>query len=811
MRCRLIIAMLLAVLSGQAQVDTKFWFVAPEVTENHGDNPIFLRLSSFNQAATITISQPANPGFAVITQNLAANNTVSVDLTGQISIIENKPENTILNFGLLIESTAPITAYYEVNPSLNPDIFALKGNNALGTDFFLPIQNFFSVGDIFGSPSPRVGFDIVATMDNTAITITPTAALVGHPAGVPFTINLNEGQTYSLLAQSLTAPSLPAGTRVVSTNPIAITIKHDSMGLESCFDLIGDQIVPLEIIGMEYIVMKGFLSDEERIFVTATEDNTEIMVGGVVVATINAGQQYSHLLTVTSAYVQTNKPAYVFHISGFGCEMGGALLPSIRCTGSQSVRFTRSTGEFFGLNIMIRHGNQSFFTLNGSTTLVPASAFSVVPGTNNEWVAAQISFTTVQIPLGSNAVLTNSSADDPLFHLGIINGNNSSGCRYGYFSDFGKEVELGADLTKCVEDAVLLDAGPGQDTYAWNTGETTQSITVADPGTYYVITTKDGCEASDTISIEDFEAPLVNIEGLLAACAGQSTELNAGDDFETYLWSTGVTTSAIQAGAGEYWVLITDVNTCEGSDTVTVAAIDLPPVQITGILAVCPGGFTTLSANEGYASYLWSTGYTVAQTIAGNGTHTVQVTDTDGCQNSATTVVLPVIPIADFSFDPSPVYGTGKPTQFTDLSATVDSLPAVSWLWTFGDGNGSTEQNPVHNYAEEGIYPVTLFITDAFGCTSLISYDYTVIGNIVVPNVISPNGGGLNDFFVVWNLEEYPPASLSIWNRWGNLVFEANPYLNNWDGDDHSAGTYFYLLKLRNGELFKGNVTLVRE
>jgi gliding motility-associated-like protein len=803
--------MLLAALSANAQVDTKFWFVAPEVAAGHGDNPIFLRLSSFDEAATITISQPANPGFAVITQNLTANNTVSVNLTAFINVIENKPENTVLNFGLLIESTAPITAYYEVSANLNPDIFALKGNNALGTDFYLPIQNFFSVGDIFGSPSPRVGFDIVATMNNTDITITPTTALTGHPAGVPFTISLNAGQTYSLLSASQVAPLFPAGTRVISTSPIAITIKHDSMGLQSCFDLIGDQIVPLEIIGMEYIVMKGFLSSEERIFVTATEDNTEIMVGGVLIATINTGQQYSHLLTTTSAYVQTNKPAYVFHISGFGCEMGGALLPSIRCTGSQSVRFTRSTGDFFGLNIMVRNGNQSNFTLNGSATLVPASSFVVVPNTNNEWVAAQISFTTVQIPVGSNAVLTNSSTDDPLFHLGIINGNNSSGCRYGYFSDFGQEIELGADITKCVEDEVLLDAGPGQDTYQWNTGETTQSITIADAGTYYVITTKDGCEASDTISIADFDIPVVEIEGLLAACAGQDTELNAGDGFETYQWSTGDTTPTISAGVGEYWVLITDANTCEGSDTVSVVAIDLPLVQISGILAACAGGTTTLSANEGYAAYLWSTGSTEAITVAGVGTHTVQVTDDEGCQNSATAVVLPVIPFADFSFDPSPIFGTGKPTQFTDLSATVDTIPAVSWIWTFGDGNGSAEQNPIHNYAEAGVYPVTLTIIDAFGCTAFITYDYTVIGNLEVPNVISPNGDGVNDFFVVGNLEEYPPAALSIWNRWGNLVFEANPYLNNWNGDDQSAGVYFYLLKLKNGALFKGNITLIRD
>ncbi|MFN4122310.1 MAG: gliding motility-associated C-terminal domain-containing protein [Flavobacteriales bacterium] len=549
-----------------AQIDTRFWFAAPEITNSHDDRPIFIRVSSLAQPAVVTISQPANPAFAPIVQNLTANASASINLTPRIDIIENKPENTVLNFGLLIESTSPITAYYEVNPTINPDIFALKGNNALGTDFFLPMQTFFPIGNY--PIQPRGGFDIVATENNTQITVIPSTPLVGHGAGSTFTFTLNRGQTYSFIATGLQGADMPSGTRVTSNKPIAITIKHDSAVLNQCRDLIGDQIVPVDVIGDEYIVMRGFLNSDERFFVTATENNTQISVSGNPVATINAGEVYTHLINTPYTYVSADKPIYVFHVSGFGCEMGGALLPSIKCTGSRNVQFTRSTNEFFGLNIMIRNGGQGNFVLNGSTTLVPASAFSVVPGTNNEWVAAQIDLSG-PIPVDQNSVITNTSTTTPIFHLGIINGGAISGCRYGYFSDFGSDINLGGGKIVCFGDSVQIDAGPGQDTYLWNTGATTQSIWVTQPGTYYVTTNRDGCVGSDTVEVnQDF--PVVDIQGDLIICPGTVTSLFAGAGFASYEWSNGSTNASIFVGAGTYSVTVTNSFGCSGSDTVIV-------------------------------------------------------------------------------------------------------------------------------------------------------------------------------------------------------------------------------------------------
>ena len=177
-----------------AQLDTLFWFVAPEVAQSHGDRPIVFRFATLATPSTITISQPANPGFPPQIINLGANAAQTLDLTPWIDMIENKPANSVLNYGFRIKATAPIMAYYEVVTSCNcnPDIFTLKGRNALGTNFIVSAQTFLNNANY-----ARSGFDIVATQNNTSITIIPSNAIVGQAAGVPFTIVLNAGETFS--------------------------------------------------------------------------------------------------------------------------------------------------------------------------------------------------------------------------------------------------------------------------------------------------------------------------------------------------------------------------------------------------------------------------------------------------------------------------------------------------------------------------------------------------------------------------------------------------------------------------------------
>ncbi|MBN8701712.1 MAG: gliding motility-associated C-terminal domain-containing protein [Bacteroidetes bacterium] len=92
-----------------------------------------------------------------------------------------------------------------------------------------------------------------------------------------------------------------------------------------------------------------------------------------------------------------------------------------------------------------------------------------------------------------------------------------------------------------------------------------------------------------------------------------------------------------------------------------------------------------------------------------------------------------------------------------------------------------------------------------------------------IPNGFSPDGDGVNDVFVIKNLERFPENSLEIYNRWGGLVYTSSPYLNNWDGVCNTdapkiggskvvSGTYFYILNVtvNKKETYKGYIELRR-
>lgn len=440
--CRCLTLLFVFTLSFEAksQIDDKFWFVAPDVTEGgyQLDYPILLRLTSAGQAATVTIQKPADLSFSTITVNLAAYQTKTVDLTSFLTSIENAPPNKVLNNGIYIESTTPIVCYYELASLLDPDIFALKGKNALGTDFLIPSQNTWKNGWGSGNYNPPAysSFEIVATEDNTSVVINNAAAIVGHGANQTFTINLNKGQTYSATCASAAANQQPGGSTVTSDKPIAVTVKHDCLYSPSlCADLAGDQIVPLNSIGKEYVVTKGFLSTEQEYAFVWAPKATSVTVytnGSTTTTNVAAKGVLPVKITNQRYYITANNPVYLVHFSGFGCELGMALMPSV-CSGSNEVTLTRTSNDNFGLIIMTRTVNKGAFKLNGVTTYIDSTKFDTVPGTAGKWSSARIVIDSNSLPKGNTAKIENTNG---LFHVGMMNGGVATGCRYGYFSNF---------------------------------------------------------------------------------------------------------------------------------------------------------------------------------------------------------------------------------------------------------------------------------------------------------------------------------------------------------------------------------------
>ncbi|WP_184662353.1 gliding motility-associated C-terminal domain-containing protein, partial [Pedobacter cryoconitis] len=89
----------------------------------------------------------------------------------------------------------------------------------------------------------------------------------------------------------------------------------------------------------------------------------------------------------------------------------------------------------------------------------------------------------------------------------------------------------------------------------------------------------------------------------------------------------------------------------------------------------------------------------------------------------------------------------------------------------------------------------------------------SVLPDIIIPNVITPDGDGKNDRFVIVGIEHYPGSVLFIYNRWGNQVYSATNYDNSWTGDGLSGGTYYYVLQIKTGQStksYKGWIELLK-
>jgi len=542
-----------------AQTSKTFWFVAPDLTSGHEQSPIVLRLINGNSTpATVTISEPANAAnFTTITLTVPANTLSTYGLSSLISQVENQPANTTNKYGILISSDQYISVYYEESGSNNPAIYALKGDNALGTSFLIPGQTLLNnVSSV--TPLPYNSFHIVATQDNTIVTITPKNAIVGHAAGIAFTVTLNKGQTYAAVATSQVAALHLGGSRVTSDKPIAITICDDSMYGSplggTCYNEGGDQIIPISLLGKSYVAVRGYLgvgtstTVGDQVFAMATQANTDIYINSVKVVTLaNAGDIYTYNMgqSADACYVQGNKNISVLQMSGFGCEADLAVLSQLACTGSRTVTLARSISDSYNLTVLVENGGEGNFTVStssGSGATLTATDFTAVPGTGGAYKYARKQFTTAQIPTGATVTLTNSTNK---FHVGIIHGSNGSGCRFGYFSEYSSSQAKFSQrsMNMCEGNSTSLlpaftvshTVNPATVLYSWNVPDGMGGRTITSPsstttsyqinnaaltnsGDYIVHVDADGCDATDTITVNVAASPTRN-NASVAVCA----------------------------------------------------------------------------------------------------------------------------------------------------------------------------------------------------------------------------------------------------------------------------------------------------
>lgn len=637
-----------------AQIDSIFYFAAPWVTPDHDNNvQMAMRFSSFNNPTTVRVQQPLQT--LDTTFIIPPNSLFSLSLDSLVNEVESKPADTDIGTGFEITSDELITVVYDfisdtvsISPGSpnNPETYSLKGQNGLGKEFVVPFQTLWdnrqlnndrnNDGDV---TQPKQYFSVVATEDNTTIYITPRCNVIGgHPANVTYSVVLPfKGSVYTCENAVLTTSSVPgsslAGTVVVSDKDVAITMNDDSVnpaGGGGCFDLMGDQIVPVDVIGTDYIVNKGFLNagSDESLFLVATENFTTFTIQdgvNIETASINQGDTYQFSITEQLTFATADKPVYLLHMSGYGCELGEAILPPLNCSGSDQVTFTRNNDQQFLLNILTPTGSEGDFTLNGSTTLVESTDFSPVPGTGGAWMGAQIDFPETDIPSNSSNLIENSSE---FFSLGVINGGPGTGCLYHYMSSFVRKVivETMNDTTYCSGvDTVGLSGTVkgGAVTGIWTTingGGTIENPTnltteyMQVPADYalgtvsFVLTSTGNClPTSDTLRIDFVQSPEVeagtgttqcdnnlspvNIIGNVLFAAAGNWSGGAGSFANSGSSNTMYTPTQTEVDNGSvmlYYSSVGSFTSCpDVSDSVEILFVDAPFVSAGPDLSIC--------------------------------------------------------------------------------------------------------------------------------------------------------------------------------------------------------------------------------
>ena len=207
-------------------------------------------------------------------------------------------------------------------------------------------------------------------------------------------------------------------------------------------------------------------------------------------------------------------------------------------------------------------------------------------------------------------------------------------------------------------------------------------------------------------------------------------------------------------------------------------------------------------------------------TDTGNADETVEIRidDTDACGGPIVVIhnVEPLtgtLSIGDTLCPEAPLSET-----HTFFSTASGGAPfGYSYYWNAAPPYdfGSQQGQPSVTVAPTVPTNFQLTIGDACGNTYQTSIREVYVECLLsIPNVFTPDGDGSNDLFIIRNIEDYPNADLVITNRWGNVVYDATGYQNNWDGGELVEGVYFYRLypngrKYETG-MYSGFVQIIR-
>lgn len=430
------------------------------------------------------------------------------------------------------------------------------------------------------------------------------------------------------------------------------------------------------------------------------------------------------------------------------------------------------------------------------------------------------------------------SSDFPTTPQAWSNTNNSDNCNNAAFkididrlkADFdvysGKTKDV---LRGCAPlELTFLNTSEGGVDYIWEVNGNTISreddqseYTFTKPGEYTVTLTaynRLSCKRMDVaqkkIIVETLNA---KVTGDTTVCENSVVKLMASGGTQ-YKWTpsagldnaTSATPVVTVKETTEFAVEISNASGCKVTENVKVAVEKKTDFTAMPDVEVCAGATVTLTVSGNAPQYKWHATTGLSETIGKTVTVKPEKTTTyvieglyeDGCRPlREITVKVDQSYVPDFEV----MQSGGACNEPFSYSMSNKTGNAQRYEWNMGTGGMVTgPEVKDYVYEEPGEYTITLTAYNAAGCSLTTSRKITASPAFTLSNVITPNGDGKNDYFIV----PVASSSLEIFNRWGKSVFKTADYKNDW-GKGIANGTYLYVVDTPQGNHCKGWVEVL--
>ncbi len=539
---------------------------------------------------------------------------------------------------------------------------------------------------------------------------------------------------------------------------------------------------------------------------TAVVSSTPTTCGlnnGTATATPTGGvAPYTYLWTGSqTTATATNLPSQLYFIT---------VTDSLGCIFSDVVSVTASSQAVVSINSFTN--NNCFGTTEGTATATLSGG--VAPFTYL-WSNGDTTFTADSLAAGNYTLAVTDSNNCVSSGSVTITEPNAFAFNYTVNNAYCNGVNNGSVT-------VAVTGGTGSYQFNWSNGDV-GNFADSLPGGFVLVQVTDSlnCSLIDSVDIIQGTSIASTIDATTdVLCFGGNNGFasvnvaTGGLGPITYNWSNGDSGLSIDSLiAGTYTVNIVDSVNCSLSLSVTITEPGVLALNLTSTDVTCFGdnngaADALVTGGFGTYTYVWTPNISSNPSLTnlGPGTYSVVITDQNLCSTNSSAIIT----------EPAEIVSVAG-SDLADCEATL-TLNAVlnspyTGLWSVASGTANFSDPASPNSTISGLTlgdnQIVWTVTDGtcFGSdTVLVRRNTDAECDLVIPTGITPNGDGKNDQLVIRGIERYPDNEVTIFNRWGNLVYQKENYNNEWTGGNNSndplpEGTYFIILVIRNTDI----------